>query len=94
MIIIIIIIMHLIKEVICEATCCPCAQTQPPDTNTETQQRAENAAGDGVRDEQFLKRENIVYLREGFKNKIKKKYGIFHTFLTPPSGGVKYGIYL
>ncbi len=23
-------------------------------------------------------------LREGFKNKIKKKYGIFHTFLTPP----------
>ena len=54
--------MHLIKEVICEATCCPCAQTQPPDTNTETQQRAENAAGDGVRDEQFLKRENIVYL--------------------------------
>ena len=23
-------------------------------------------------------------VREGFKNKIKKKYGIFHTFLTPP----------
>ena len=34
-------------------------------------------------------------IREGFKNKIKKKYGIFHTFFTPPpSGGVKYGIYL
>ena len=23
-------------------------------------------------------------IREGFKNKIKKKYGIFHAFLTPP----------
>ena len=23
-------------------------------------------------------------LREGLRNKIKKKYGIFHTFLTPP----------
>ena len=34
-----------------------------------------------------------ILLREGFKNKVKKKYGIFHTFLTPPSGGVKCGIY-
>ena len=28
-------------------------------------------------------------IREGFKNKIKKKYGIFHTFLTPPLRGGK-----
>ena len=25
-----------------------------------------------------------IWIREGFKNKIKKKYGIFHTFFTPP----------
>ena len=42
--------------------------------------------------EMLTEMNNVV--REGLKNKIKKKYGIFHTFLTPPSGGVKYGIYL
>ena len=45
--------------------------------------------------ELVLKNKIELLLREGLRNKIKKKYGIFHTFLPPPhSGGVKYGIYL
>ena len=36
----------------------------------------------------IIKKKKIIFLfREGFKNKIKKKCGIFHTFFTPPPGG-------
>ena len=31
----------------------------------------------------------LILIREGLRNKIKKKYGIFHTFLTPPARGGK-----
>ena len=49
---------QLIKEVICEASCCPSAQTQPLDIDTEAKQGAQEAGGDGVWDEQFLQSEN------------------------------------
>ena len=49
---------QLIKEVICEASCCPSAQTQSLDIDTEAQKGAQEAGGDGVWDEEFLQSEN------------------------------------
>ena len=43
---------------------------------------------------EVLVKDNWLCFREGFRNKIKKKCGIFHTFFTPPPGGVKCGTYL
>ena len=36
-----------------------------------------------------LQKYECYIVREGLRNKIKKKYGIFHTFLTPPARGGK-----